>query len=112
MGQSGSTLRGVLDYAWAMALYAGMPGDAGSLGELHSDEAERHRPRLILLEKLGCRVHQSIVSMGSIGKHLCGRNVWAITKSNSIGFKQVLACFALTASILCKMLSSLERSCG
>ncbi|CAE7534394.1 ngoBIM [Symbiodinium pilosum] len=42
MGQSGSTLRGVLDYA------------------------ERHRPRLILLE-----------------------NVWAITKSNSIGFKQV-----------------------
>ncbi|CAE7458520.1 ZMET5 [Symbiodinium microadriaticum] len=42
MGQSGATLRGVLDYA------------------------ERHRPRLILLE-----------------------NVWAILKGNSVGFKQV-----------------------
>lgn len=42
MGQSGSTLRGVLDYV------------------------ERYRPKLVLLE-----------------------NVWAIAKSNSIGFRQV-----------------------
>ena len=53
MGQSGATLRGVLDYAETAVAMEMLHGHHGRLS-VRLCQAERHRPRLILLERLFC----------------------------------------------------------